>query len=293
MLDVLIGLRQQSNEYFDLIIADPPYNIGKDFGDCKDNMDIASYLDWCDEWIDECKRVLKPSGTIYIYGFSETLAHISARLKIPHRWLIWHYENKTVPKLSFWQRSHESILCCWVDKSKRIFNQDSVRVPYTDVFLKNAAGKVRKGTKGRYSHDGKETVYEANEKGALPRDVLKVPALAGGAGASERWFLCRSCNQAYPNKKRDEHEDHDVIQHPTQKPYELTKRLLMASKPHENGKVLIPFIGTGSEAAVAEDLGMEYLGFEINPDYVKLAESYLLKRKGDTYEQNDDKARIE
>lgn len=279
-MDALVGLAELPESLADLVIADPPYNIGKDFGNNKDDMPLNDYLYWCDRWLDECERVLKDSGTMYIYGFAETLAHISIRLPYPlkHRWLTWSYLNKTTPRYNFWQRSHESILCCWKYDNLRIFNTDAVREPYSETFLKNAAGKVRKGTKGRYSHNGKNTVYVAHYMGALPRDVICVPAVAGGAGARQRWFLCKTCNDTFPNKLMSEHMGHDTIHHPTQKPCELTKRLLLAAKPKEDGMVVVPFVGSGSECATIEDLGMQYIGFEINEDYVKLANGFLKNR---------------
>ena len=81
---------------------------------------------------------------MFIYGFSEILAHISVELDLEHRWLVWHYTNKTVPSLNFWQRSHESILCAWKDKKSLVFNRDAVREPYTDNFIKGYKGKNRK-----------------------------------------------------------------------------------------------------------------------------------------------------
>jgi site-specific DNA-methyltransferase (adenine-specific) len=100
-----------------IIIADPPYNIGKDFGNKSDKQPMDEYLDWCDKWIAECMRILKSNGTMFIYGFSENLALILARipLSINRRWIVWHYTNKTVPSLNFWQRSHESIIVLWKD----------------------------------------------------------------------------------------------------------------------------------------------------------------------------------
>lgn len=79
---------------------------------------------------------------MYIYGFSETLALIYSKIyeKINIRWLVWHYTNKVVPRLNFWQRTHESILCCYKTKNY-IFNKDDIREPYTENFLKNSAGK--------------------------------------------------------------------------------------------------------------------------------------------------------
>ena len=101
--------------------------------------------------------------------------------------MAWHYTNKIIPSSNFWQRSHEAILCLWKPKSKRPpLEIDQIREPYTESFLKNAAGKIRKNTKGRFGKSS-DTIYNANKYGAMPRDVIKIPALAGGAGKSERW----------------------------------------------------------------------------------------------------------
>jgi site-specific DNA-methyltransferase (adenine-specific) len=276
--DCIEGMKEIESNSVDVVLADPPYNIGKDFGNESDRQDFQEYLIWCQKWIDESIRILKPNGTLYIYGFSEILAHISVRLTIPNRWLIWHYTNKNTPHSKFWQRSHESIIIAW--KEKPHFNLDDVREPYTDVFLKNAAGKVRKATKGRFSKTDQETIYQAHDKGALPRDVLKVPALAGGAGGSERWFLCIKCQEAFKNESKMDHETHgELLQHPTQKPYALTERLLLAAKPKENGIVVIPFLGSGSEVVVAKNLKMNFIGFEINKNYLTLATSFIKKFK--------------
>ena len=70
------------DESVDIIICDPPYNIGKDFGNNSWNVDTDEYLLWCDQWIEQCIRILKPTGTLYIYGFSEILAFIRVRIKI-------------------------------------------------------------------------------------------------------------------------------------------------------------------------------------------------------------------
>ena len=204
---------------------------------------------WCDRWIIECLRVLKDNGTLYIYGFSEILSFIRVRLTCNVRWLVWHYTNKNSPLLKFWQRSHESILCCW--KDDKVFNVDEVREPYTDTFLKNAAGKARKATVGRFSKGDKDTTYNAHEKGALPRDVIKVPALAGGAGRKER------------------------VDHPTQKPLALCHILLKAAKQNTEDVVILPFAGSGSDCVACKELGLPFIGFEINSDYVRVCESRL------------------
>ncbi len=247
--DCIAGMKKLADNSADIVICDPPYNIGKDFGNNSDKQKMDDYLKWCDDWISECIRILKPKGTLYIYGFSEILAFIRVRITINVRWIVWHYTNKVTPSLNFWQRTHESILCCY--KEKPVFNRDDVREPYTETFLKNAAGKVRKATKGRFSNGEKETVYTAHEKGALPRDVLKVSALAGGAGKKER------------------------VNHPTQKPLELCEKLIKASKNGENTLLVIPFAGSGSECVAAKNENINFIGYEINEEYVQLCRERL------------------
>ena len=252
--DCIFGMKKIMNESVDIIICDPPYNIGKDFGNDSDKQKMGDYLLWCDSWIAECLRILKPQGTLYIYGFSEILAFIRTRVSCNVKWLVWHYTNKVTPTLNFWQRTHESILCCY--KNKPVFNRDDVREPYTETFLKNAAGKVRKSTIGRFSNGDKETTYTAHEGGALPRDVIKVPALAGGAGKKER------------------------VDHPTQKPLNLCDTLIKASLNKSSQTLLVvPFVGSGSECVSAKKNNINFIGFEINVDYINIANERLEELK--------------
>ena len=132
---------------FDLIIADPPYNVGKDFGNNRDCMSLEDYANWSEAWIKLCLQRLKEDGLLYVYGFAEVLAHISVRFSSKRqRWLTWHYTNKTVPSLKFWQRSFESIICFWKDKRPAL-EVDQIREPYSPAY-KNCIGKKRKGTRG-------------------------------------------------------------------------------------------------------------------------------------------------
>jgi site-specific DNA-methyltransferase (adenine-specific) len=248
--DCIQGMKKINSDSVDIVICDPPYNIGKDFGNDSDKQDMNTYLEWCEQWIAECIRILKPNGTLYIYGFSETLAFVRTRITCNVRWLVWHYTNKVTPSLNFWQRTHESILCCYKDKP--VFNRDDIREPYTEGFLKNAAGKVRKSTKGRFSNGETETVYIAHENGALPRDVIKVPALAGGAGKKER------------------------VDHPSQKPLSLCETLLKAAKNKQGDTlVVVPFAGSGSECVAAKKNLINYIGFEINEKYTEICNTRL------------------
>jgi site-specific DNA-methyltransferase (adenine-specific) len=273
LIDVIEGLKKIEDNSVDIIISDPPYNIGKDFGPYKDNMEFNKYLEWCDSWIIECIRILKPNGSFFIYGFSEILAHISVRIELDKRWLIWHYTNKTVPGYNGWQRSHESIIYCW--KEKPIFNKDSIRIPYTETFLKNSVGKIRtKSSTARYGNKS-DTTYTAHEGGALPRDVFTgISTLAGGAG-KERYFLHK--DEVYPGNQINKFDVKECLKHPTQKPYKLTEKLIMSSKPNNNCKLVIPFGGSGSEGVVCKKMNIDFIGFDINENYIKLSNGAIEK----------------
>lgn len=280
--DALIEMRKIPTASVDVIIADPPYNIGKDFGNNKDKKNIEEYIGWCKVWIDEGLRCLKPEGTMFIYGFSEILAHLATNIRANKRWLVWHYTNKNVASLNFWQRSHEGVLCVWKEKKPKFF-RDAIREPYTETFLKNSAGKVRRSKECRFSKGASTTVYNAHEKGALPRDVIKIPALAGGAGKSERHFLCKTCNKVYLSGNLDEHRTHTILKHPTQKPRVLAEKLLYSCL-NKKGLVLVPFAGSGSECLMAKQLGHDFVGIEINEEYIQLANGLLNKKVPKDYQ---------
>jgi site-specific DNA-methyltransferase (adenine-specific) len=279
--DFLEVVKDFPDQTFQIIIADPPYNIGKDFGNESDRQSEDKYLEWCELWINQCLRVLKRNGTLFIYGFSETLALILAKIprEVNRRWIIWHYTNKTVPNLNFWQRTHESILVLW--KDDKIFNRDDVREEYTEEFLNGAAGKSRPATIGRFSKGDKTTTYTAHPQGALPRDVIKVPTLAGGNG-KERAFILD--------------ENGEKIFHPTQKPLALCEKLILSclqrsdtidtgGEDDDRGTsspidpILIPFAGSGSECVTASKLGIPFVGIEINPIYVQIINKRLYEEK--------------
>ena len=275
--DFVTEVTKIPNDTFDIIIIDPPYNIGKDFGNDSDKKTLSEYISWVKTWIYECQRVLKPTGTMFVYGFDEILAHISVLLPTDkQRWLTWYYTNKNVASLNFWQRSHESIICSW--KSTPIFNRDNVREPYTKNFLKGSAGKKRPASlTGRGGHN--ESVYNANPKGALPRDVFSISTLAGGASLKERIIYCNTCNKLINPKERKNHIKHDLIIHPTQKPMSLTKKLILSAKPNSNFNVLVPFCGSGSECLCTLINGGTYVSFELNKQYIKLANANINRYK--------------
>jgi site-specific DNA-methyltransferase (adenine-specific) len=88
----------------------------------------------------------------------------------------------------------------------------------------------------------------------------------------ERYFMCKDCNKnLYLSSEKKNHKNHDLIIHPTQKPIQLAEKLIFSRINGNKGRILTPFAGSGSECIVAEMNNIEYLGIEINPEYVEYA----------------------
>ena len=104
--------------------------------------------------------------------------------------------------------------------------------------------------------------------------MLKYPALAGGSGKKERYFYCKDCDKVYDSLELKNHKDHDIVKHPTQKPLKLTDNLIKSCNV-ENGTVLVPFRGSGTECVSAKNNNMNYIGFDINDIWIKIAEYRL------------------
>lgn len=252
--DCVKVMQSFDSESVDLIFADPPYNIKK--ADWDNLGSQQEYVIWSERWIKETERILKPTGSLYVCGFSEILADIkSPAMKFFDncRWIIWHYKNKA-SLVNDWGRSHESILHFRKTK-KHTFNVDAVRIPYSEHTLKYPTHP--QAATSQYGN-GKQHYWEPNPDGAKPKDVLEIPTTCNGM--------------------------HEKTPHPTQKPEELLRKILFASS-NENDVIFDPFLGSGTTAVCAEqlkrkwigcDLSDEYLGFAINR--LELVEDWTIER---------------
>lgn len=241
--DAISWLKTFKEESVDLVFADPPYNVKKAEWDTFESQE--SYVEWSLEWIREASRVLKPTGTLYICGYSEILAD----LKLPAskffkgcRWIIWHYKNKANLG-SDWGRSHESIL--HFRKSKEFtFNIDNIRIPYGEHTLKYPQHPQAETSQYSKGKKGDSHIWTPHPDGAKPKDVIEVPTTCNGM--------------------------HEKTPHPTQKPEELIRKFILASS-NSNDLVIDPFLGSGTTAVVAEQLIRKWKGCDISPEYCKWA----------------------
>ena len=226
-----------------LVVADPPYGIGKAEWDTFESR--RAYVTWAEGWLSEMARILTPDGTAYIMGFSEVLADLKWAAGDAFegcRWLVWAYRNKANLGKD-WGRSHESLLHLRKGRTF-VMNIDAVRIPYNAHTRKYPArdqgesshfgGTKPSGGKGWTPHPG----------GAKPRDVLEIPILNNGMA--------------------------EKTPHPTQKPLELIRRLVAASS--DPGDLVVdPFGGSGTTAVVCELLGRRWGVCEQESDYIEFA----------------------
>ncbi|MCK4999511.1 MAG: site-specific DNA-methyltransferase [Anaerohalosphaera sp.] len=266
--DSIEWLKSIESSTIDLVIADPPYNIKKAEWDKFESQE--HYIEWSMLWITEASRVLKKDGSLYVCGFSEVLAdlkHPSMRSFKACRWLIWHYKNKANLG-NDWGRSHESLL--HLRKSKKTtFNVDDVRVPYGRHTLRYPSHPQAKTS--QYGNNGKrKDVWIPHPDGAKPKDVIVVPT------------TCNGMDEKTP--------------HPTQKPEELIRKLVLASS--KKGDVVIdPFSGSGTTSVVAEQLGRKWMACELEQEYniwaIERVENVIHKTKEEwiAFDRANDKRR--
>jgi len=235
--DALEWIARLDTASVDLVFADPPYNAGREPWDSFRS--AADYLRWTERWLGEAARVLRPTGSLYVCGFSEVLADVKP-LAAPHfagcRWLVWHYRNKANLGRD-WGRSHESVL--HLRKSEFALNVDGARVAYNAHTLRYPAHPQSETSRfgaGPY-------VWRPHPLGAKPRDVLEIPTLTNGM--------------------------REKTAHPTQKPLELVRRLVAAAT-RDGDLVIDPFAGAGTTLVACEALRRRWLGCELDAGYCAL-----------------------
>ena len=231
------------NDYFHLIIIDPPYNLAKDFhGNKFSKLNTTSYEAYLRSWFGKVCNKLTPNGTLYMCGDWQCSLSmqkvISERLTILNR-ITWQREKGRGAKAN-WKNAMEDI---WF----------AVKNP-KDYYFDVEAVKMKRKVIAPYKVDGKPKDWEQTESGNFR---ITYP--------SNFWD-----DISIPFWSMPENTDH-----PTQKPEKLYAKLILAStKPGD--KVFDPFLGSGTSAVVAYKLNRNYVGIELNRDYCLWAAKRLM-----------------
>ena len=239
--DAMDFLRALPDAYADLIVADPPYSLGKDreFGEGAFFDNRHEWLAWCKQWIAESARILKPTGNLFVYAIHHNACFLQTYMYeiglVYRRQIIWYYENG-------WSKYKSGPACHYEPILWFAHRKDStfhvIREPY----------KSRERLRHTITKNGK--IWTPNPDGRQAGDVWYFPTLAGRRFAHER------------------------TEHPTQKPRSLSRRLVEHFS-NLGDMVVVPFIGSGSECVAAVECGRRFVGVEINPAYVDIARSRI------------------
>ncbi len=218
----------------DLIFADPPYNIGKDFNGRKDKWNTEEeYLGWCYQWLDLCIRKLKPNGSLYVMTATQNMPYfdifLREKLAILSR-IVWFYDSSGVQAKKYYGSLYEPILYCVKNKNCYTFNADAILV------------EAKTGAKRKLIDYRKPTPTPYNTE-KVPGNVWNIPRV---------------------RYRMDEYENH-----PTQKPIALLERIILASS-NPSDLVLDPFSGTFTTSFVAKLHKRRSIGIEIQEDYIKI-----------------------
>lgn len=233
------------NEYFDLIIIDPPYNIDKDFNGFKfSSMNRAQYEDYLRSWFYKVSDKLKKDGSLYMCGDWKSTAAmqnvIEDKLTIINR-ISWQRDKGRGAKYN-WKNGMEDIWFAVKDPNNYHFNVEAVKVRRKVIAPYRLKGQPK---------DWDET-NEGNFRTTYPSnfwDDITIPF----------WSMPENTN------------------HPTQKPEKLFAKLILASTK-VGDKVFDPFLGSGTSAVVAKKFNRDFCGIEINREYCLWAAKRLLNK---------------
>lgn len=236
--DTFYALRHIPDNFADLMVVDPPYNLTKNFGkNIFYRTDLQTYKKWLDKWLAQTARILKPNASVYIcsdWQSSLVIPEVAAKYFVLRNRISWEREKGRAAENN-WKNCLEDIW--YFTKSDDFtFNLDAVKMqrkvlaPYRD-----------KGgnPKDWQESDGQKIRYTA------PSNIwtdITVPF----------WSMPEN------------------TEHPTQKPEKLIAKLILASS-NKGDMVFDPFVGSGTTAVVAKKLGRRFLGIERERKYVALA----------------------
>lgn len=224
--DCLELLRTMPIDSIDVVFADPPFNLGKDYGKgIDDKRGSSEYLAWCSEWILECARVLRPGGTFWLYNLPKwnvELGHILNEAGLTFRHWIAIDIKMSLPVPGRLYPSHYSLLYYTKGRPKTFVR------PRTPIALCRHCGGDVKDYGGHRN--------KLNPEGINLTDV---------------WLdICPVRHKSAKRRGANELSE------------KFLERVLTISS-QEGDVIFDPFGGSGTTYAVAEDMHRKWIGIEL------------------------------
>jgi site-specific DNA-methyltransferase (adenine-specific) len=250
-IDCLELMKTMEDNSVDLVILDPPYNVN-----AADWDKIPNYLPWMQEVLDQSFRVIKPSGSLYLWGMSKNNDFLRMKLYIDDNhldyafknWIVWVHDVKIHKKLEDkYLTKHEDLL--FYAGKGNTFNQ--VRDLPPDFQLKMH--------KGRYD----ENFFIEREKLPPSQQAIFKNGLQLGSPAKSWWKGPANQSASKKIKKFAGYKSEWVCD----------RIVEVSSNPGD--LILVPFAGTGTECLSANRLGRRYIGMEIDKERFDLAKERI------------------
>ena len=239
--DAFATLKRLPAKHFNLLFADPPYNLSKNFGkNSFKQTSIEEYEIWLDSWLSDCNKLLKPTASVYICGdwrSASAIQRIGMKYFTLRNRITWEREKGRGAKTN-WKNSSEDIWFFTVSDEY-----------YFDV----EAVKLKRKVIAPYKENGKPKDWQEGKNGNFR---LTSP--------SNLWTDLSVPFWSMPEN----------TQHPTQKPEKLMAKIILASS-EENDLILDPFSGSGTTAVTAKKLNRNFTCIEADENYCLLTEKRL------------------
>jgi site-specific DNA-methyltransferase (adenine-specific) len=234
--------------FIDLLVIDPPYNLNKKFGESKfSKKSEDSYQEWLDSWIPKLRRCLKKNASLYVccdWQSSKSVQIVLEKYFTIRNRITWEREKGRGAKTN-WKNCSEDIWFCTMSN---------------DYYFDVEAVKLKRKVIAPYRHSsGKPKDWEETSNGNYR---LTHP--------SNLWT-----DISIPFWSMPENTDH-----PTQKPEKLIAKLILASSK-EGDFVFDPFLGSGTTCVVSKKLGRRFSGIEVESEYCAMTIKRLARADSD------------
>ena len=239
--DAFAALELLPEKRFDLLFADPPYNLNKQFGENKFRQStLDEYETWLDSWLGKCAKLLKETASIYICGdwrSASAIQRIGMKyFKLRNR-ITWEREKGRGANAN-WKNNSEDIWYFTVSDDFT-FNVESVR--------------LKRKVLAPYKENGNPKDWHEESEGNFR---LTAPSNIWTDISVPFWSMSEN------------------TEHPTQKPEKLLAKIILAST-NEDDLILDPFLGSGTTSVAAKKLSRRYVGIESDEKFACLAEKRL------------------
>jgi len=246
--DCLEGMAGIIDGTIDLVVTSPPYNLGIAYGRYSDQQDRESYLDWCQQWATQIRRILKPAGSFFL-----NLGASPSNPLLPHELILRLRDLFVLQNTIHWI------------KAITIQNEEGELV---------SRGHFKPISSPRYLNDCHEYIFHLTREGHTPIDRLALGVPYADKSNIARWShtagsdrRCRGNTWFIPYEtimRRDKDRPH-----PATFPIKLAENCIRLHGLRDDLVMLDPFLGIGNSALAAQECGVaKFIGFEIDDAYL-------------------------